>query len=180
MDPLQQKRTSSQPLILVGLLIALLFGSELLGAFLGARLTFPRDAVGHSELLQRIREHLIGDEVALAGPLVCLVFFWRKLSDAGRILLSMSALAAFHGWRVLVIFWKTDQVMDPDLATTSWPTLKAYTQDPVIFGGQISIALAGAALLAFQIWRTVRSSTPAMSTTSAASAASDPPIASGS
>ena len=81
----------------------------------------------------------------------------------------MSALAAFHGWRDLVIFWKTDQVIHPELATTSWPTLKAYTQDPVIFGGQVSIAIVGAALLAFQIWRAVRSSTPAMPTTTAAS-----------
>ena len=91
MDPLQQKRASSQPLVLVVLLTVLLFGSELLGAFLGARLTFPRDAAGQGELLQRIREHLIGDEVALAGllvsALVCLAFFRRKPSDAGRILL---------------------------------------------------------------------------------------------
>ena len=128
-------------------------------------------------------EYLQGISAAVAGEVLLILLiiaaFWgirrkgRSVAMVFWFLATISPAVLVLIWPKLVnlvfVLWTCDNLFDPQLATTTWPNLSAYQNDPIrnrwielefpIFIAASSI-LATSAILIY--WRTQPSKAPSM------------------
>lgn len=73
----------------------------------------------------------------LIGALIGAVALKRRRDGAQSLALFCFAIGGLYGWRAVVILMKTSNIMNLELATSSWPTFDSYFRDPVVWAGQI-------------------------------------------
>lgn len=95
---------------------------------------------------QLLREQYVDGIVLGLGGLSCILlgllalFLTRRYLSWANILIWLSFIyCAFPAWRSFVIRLRTDHLMSPTLARTSWPSARAYYDDPLILNGWIVI-----------------------------------------
>lgn len=91
-----------------------------------------------------IRQDYILGIVMGIGGLACLLLglaFLKRYRSNARILIAQSVIwFSVPAWKAFVIALRSDHVLSPALARTSWPTFEAYYGDPLI-GGALDIFL---------------------------------------
>ncbi|HNG95532.1 MAG TPA: hypothetical protein PLB32_22200 [Acidobacteriota bacterium] len=87
------------------------------------------------------------DAVALLFSVTLGLVTWERYRICASMLIWLSVLY-FGGkvWQVLVIFHRCDFVLDRRLAQTQWTSFESYLYDPLIWYGQLGIAVSAVGL----------------------------------
>lgn len=105
------------------------------------------------------QDYVIGIVMGIGG-LSCLLLglaFLQRYRSNARILIAQSFIwFGVPAWKAFVIALRSDHVLSPALARTSWPSFEAYYGDPLIWGGYDALFVAGMLALVIVLVRKFR------------------------
>lgn len=125
------------------------------GLFLGKDFRFGPS--GDERPWYFLRHDFVAGASLGVGLAVCLAiaFLARKRYPVNASMLAWMSMLWSGGaaWKAAVIWYGSHDLLNPEIATTRWPTFEAYMGDSVIWAGQCAVWI-GALLFALgsQVW----------------------------